>query len=108
MLVGPLAWLNVPNTVPIATNSNVTMLPGMYPTLDDLLWPCSALGRSGQIHILLLLSGMGGGGGSGWVEAAVCRSEDQVFQCLQDGAHHFSRHPCSFPGTCHGACQAQG
>lgn len=31
-----------------------------------------------------------GSGGARWTEVAVCKSEGWVFQCLQDGAHHFS------------------
>lgn len=62
MLVGPLARLDVPKTVPIATNGNVTMIPRMYLTLDDglCLWPYPALGRSSPIIISLLLSGIWG------------------------------------------------
>lgn len=67
-------WLNLmcPKTVPIATNGNLTTIPRTYPTVDDLcLWPYSALGRSGQILISLLLSGIWGS----WVGRSCCVQE---------------------------------
>lgn len=60
MLVRPLTWLDVPKTVSIATNGNVTPLPGTYLTSDDdlCLWPYLALSRSSQTLISPILSGI--------------------------------------------------
>lgn len=87
MLVGPLAWLDVPKTVPIATNGcsrNVSLSHWMMTDVCGPTLPWVDPVRSSFLCFCL------GSGGARWAEAAVCKNEGQVFQCLQDGAHHFS------------------